>query len=409
MDRELTVLTKISQTPVISNLTFYRIFNIVYPKNASQWYTILEGIDSNPISAHLLRNDYTLEITIVGAFLIWNLLSNSTNNDILVLEFSGPFTHYTVYEEMAKYLIHVECYTNNSISNYTFQLNLNFIEFPISRISLLDFLKHNITDKFEIEIDGTIVFLRNLNIISGIKANYYLQIDIVIPKIEILSNFRESYSYNEEIIGKWRFSSLGNFSFVVYYSVPGLFRSECKNTTLFSLLNDTYIVEAHLPSLKWNSTVFVELEIFFNRGAISSCPSQNYTVIDPYPPDSSHYLVFKKDFIDIHLFPFEPELASGLKNISIISGKTKFNLSLISFNHYFLELSKDLIESDNISVLITDWAGNVHLTNIDIRTDTLTYIEGLSPTTFIPSFVACVLTLGYFLTKFLKRKRNLIL
>ncbi|MCK4849693.1 MAG: hypothetical protein KAT16_11735, partial [Candidatus Heimdallarchaeota archaeon] len=179
--REPTVLTEISQTPVISNHTFFRIFKIAYPKNASQWYTILEDVDSNPISAHLLRNDFALEITIVGAFLIWNLMSNSTNDDILVLEFSGPITHYTIYEEITKYLIHIECYTNYSISNYTFQLDLSFIEFPVSRISLLDFLKHNITDKFDIEIEGSTVFLRNLNIISGIKANYYLQVDIIIP------------------------------------------------------------------------------------------------------------------------------------------------------------------------------------------------------------------------------------
>ncbi len=407
--REGTVLTEISQTPVISNHTFFRIFKIFYPKNASQWYSILEGVDSTPISAHLLRNDFALEITIVGTFLIWNLLSDSTNNDILVLEFSGPFTHYTIYEDIAKYLIHIECYTNNSISNYTFQLDLSFIEFPVSRISLLDFLKHNITDKFDIEIEGSTVFLKNLNIISGIKANYYLQVDIIIPTVEILNNFKKNYSYNEEIVGRWRFKSVGSFSYVVYYSVPELFRTECKNTTLVSFLNDTYIVEAHIPSLKWNSTVFVEMELFFNRGAISSCPSQNYTVTDPYAPNSSYFLVFQKDFIDLHLFPFEPELGSGIKSIRIVSGQIEFNVSLISYNHYYLELPKDLLDSDNVSVLITDWAGNVQRTNIDIRTEALTNNEELSPNTFIPTFVACALTLGYFLTKFLKRRRNLIL
>ncbi|MHA1513650.1 MAG: hypothetical protein ACTSRJ_06265, partial [Candidatus Hodarchaeales archaeon] len=132
IDRELTILTKISQTPVINNHTYYRIFNIFYPKNASQWYTILEGIDSNPISAHLLRNDYTLEITIVGVFLIWNLVSNSTNSDILVLEFPGPYTHYTIYEEIPNYLVHIECYTSYSISNYTFQLDLGEYNYLIS-------------------------------------------------------------------------------------------------------------------------------------------------------------------------------------------------------------------------------------------------------------------------------------
>ena len=409
IDRELTALTEISQTPVISNHSFFRIFNITYPKNSSQWYTILEGIDSNPISVYLLRNDFVLEITNVGAFLIWNLQSDSTNNDILVLEFSGPLTYYSIHEETAKYLIHIECYTNYSISNYTFQLDLNFIKFPIIRISLLDFLKHNITDKFDLEIEGSIVFLRNLNIISGIKANYYLEVEITIPTIEILNNFKESYSYKEEIVGKWRFCTYSNFSYRVYYSVTGSFRSECKNTSIFSFLNHTYTVEAHLPKLKWNSTVFVEMELNFNRGAISSCASQNYTVTDPYPPNSSYFLVFKKEFIDLHVFPFEPELGSGIKSIRLISGQVKFNLSLISVNHYYSEFSKDLLDPDNISILIIDRAGNVQSTNIDIRTDSLANIEGISPTTFIPSLIACTLISVYLLTKALKRRRNLIL
>jgi hypothetical protein len=265
--------------------------------NASQWYTILEGVDSNPISAHLLRDDYALELTIINSFLIWNLQSNTSNNDIIVLEYSGPNTHYTIYEEINKYLIHMECYSNYSIGNYTFQLDLSFIEFPISTISLLDFLKHNITDKFDIQIEGSIVYLRNLNILSGIKVNYYLQVDIIIPTIEILDSFREHYSYSEEIIGRWRFTTGGSFSYGVFYSVSKSFRSECTKTTLVDFANDTYIVEASLPSLGWNSNVSVEMELFLNRGSTASCPSQNFTISDPYPPEVSYYLEFKRDYI----------------------------------------------------------------------------------------------------------------
>ncbi|MCK4848445.1 MAG: hypothetical protein KAT16_05440, partial [Candidatus Heimdallarchaeota archaeon] len=235
------------------------------------------------------------------------------------------------------------------------------------------------------------------------------QVDIIIPTVEIFSNFRESYSYNEEIVGRWRFRSFGSFSYIVYYTVLGSFRSECKNTTLFSFSNNTYIVEAFLPSLKWNSTVFVEMELIFNRRAISTCPSQNYTVTDSCPPNSSYLVVFKKDFIDLHLFPFEPEDGSGIKSIRIFSGQTEFNISLISYNHYYLEVSKNLLDSDNISVLITDWAGNVQHLNIDIRTGSLTENEGLSLTTFIPPLMTCALILGFFLTKFLNRRRNSIL
>ncbi|MHA1947084.1 MAG: hypothetical protein ACW97W_13355 [Candidatus Hodarchaeales archaeon] len=407
--RQLSTLTEISQTPVISNSTYFKIFDILYPMNASQWYTILKGVDSNPISAHLLRDDYALEITIIGSFLIWNLQSDSTNIDVIVLEYSGPVTHYTIYEEIDKYSIHIECYSNYSIGNYTFQLDMRFIEFPISTISLLDFLKHNITDKFDIQIEGSIVFLRNLNILSGIKVNYYLEVDIIIPTIEILDSFRERYSYSEEVIGRWRFTSGGSFSYGIFYSVSQSFRSECMKTTLVDFSNDTYIVEASLPNLGWNSTVSVEMELFLNRGAISSCPSQNYTVSDPYPPDLSYFLEFKRDYIDVHLFPYEPELGSGIESISIIYGETKFNVSHISDNHFHLKLSKDIIESGNISVLITDQAGNFHLSNIDIGDGNLTSNEEISPITFFPSLMASVLAVGYFFTKFLKRRRNQIL
>ncbi len=409
IDRQPTTLTEISQTHVISNSTYFKIFNVYYPMNASQWYTILDGVDSTPISAHLLRDDYALEITNIGSFLIWDLQGDTTNNDVIVLEYSGPITHYTIYEEIGKYLIHIECFSNYSIGNYTFQLDLSFIDFPLSTISLLDFLKHNITDKFDIKIDGSNIFLRNLNIISGIKVNYYLQVDTIIPKIEILDSFRENYSYSEEIIGRWRFTSGGSFSYSIFYSVPKSFRAECMNTTLVDFSNNTYIVEASLPSLGWNSTVSVEIELFLNHGAISSCPSQNYTVSDPYPPDLSYFLEFKKENIDLHLFPYEPELGSGIESINVIYSETKFNVSQISDNHFHLELSKDIIDSGNISVLITDRAGNIHLSNIDIRQGYLTSDEHISPLTFFPSLAAFVLAVGYFFTKFLKRRRNIIL
>jgi hypothetical protein len=180
-------------------------------------------------------------------------------------------------------------------------------------------------------------------------------------------------------------------------------------TTLVDFSNGTYIVEASLPSLGWNSTVSVEMELFLNRGSISSCPSQNYTVSDPYPPDLSYFLEFKRDFVDVHLFPYEPELGSGIESISIIYGETKFNVSHISDNHFHLELSKDIIESGNISVLITDQAGNFHLSNIDIGNGNLTSNQEISPITFFPSLMAAVLAVGYIFTKFLKRRRNLIL
>jgi hypothetical protein len=406
--RHLSTLTEISQTPVISNSTYFKIFNVLYPMNASQWYTILEGVDSNPISAHLLRDDYALEITVISSFLIWNLQGDSTNIDIIVLEYSGPSTHYTIYEEINKYSIHMECYSNYSIGNYTFQLDLSFIEFPISTISLLDFLKHNITYKFDIQIEGSTVFLRNLNILSGIKVNYYLEVDIIIPTIEILDSFRENYSYSEEIIGRWRFTSGGSFSYSVFYSVSKSFRSECMKTTLVGFSNDTYIVEASLPSLGWNSTVSVEMELFLNRGTISSCPSQNYTISDPYPPDLSYFLEFKRAYINLHLFPYEPEFGSGIESISVIYGETKFNVSHISDNHFYLELSKDILESGNISVLISDQAGNILLSNIDIGDGSLTSNEEISPITFFPSLMASTLVLGYFFAKFIKRRRNLI-
>ena len=407
--RQLSTLTKISQTPVASNSTYFKIFNLHYPENAIQWYTVLEGTDLNPISAHLLRDDYTLEISIVGSFLIWNLLSDTTNNDIIVLEYSGPLTHYTIYEEIDKYSIQIECYSNYSINNYTVQLDLSFIEYPLSTISLLDFLKHNITDKFDIEIEESTVFLRNLDIISGIKTNYYLEVDIIIPTVEILDSLKDSYAYCEEIVGRWRFTSSGSFLYAVYFSVSGLFRSECMNTTLIGFSNDTYIVEAFLPRIEWNSTVSVDMELFLNHGVRSSSPNQNYSVTDPYSPSLSYFLDYKEDFIDLHLFPFEPELGSGIESISVIYGGTNYNVSYISDNHFNLVIYESIIGYSNLTVRISDQAGNIKITNIVVFDSKITSNEELSPFTIFPSLMAFIVTAGYLFTKFVKRRNNQIL
>ena len=408
-DRVQINLTEIAQTPILNNQSYFKIYELSYPDNASQWYSIIENTDSPPISAHLLRNDFTLDITVIGLILIWDILGNSSIIDTLVLEFSGPLTHVTIEEEISEYMIHIECYANHSFENYTFQLDLSFIEYPIKNVSLLDFLKHDITYKFEIEIEENFLFLRNLNIISGIKTNYYLRVNIYFPEVEILESFEEFYSYDEDIVGKWRIISPSNFTFLVHYSVLGLMRSRCKETSLSTYSNNTHIVEARIPNLKWNYTVIVEIDVFFNRGATTSCPKQKYTIVDDQPSNTSYFTVVKNSFIDLHLFPYEPELSSGVKSVIIMSGDFEENISKNSSNHYYIQLSKQKIIMENVSVVITDRAGNIEVLNIDLLNEIAYNNEKIPFESFLPTLISSILLSLYFITKYFKKRRNVLL
>ncbi|MHA2154796.1 MAG: hypothetical protein ACXABU_05615 [Candidatus Hodarchaeales archaeon] len=410
-DRYHPILNEITRAPVISNKSFFHIFNITYPINGSLWYISSDNYLGTPIFAYLLRNDFILEIEVTDQFLIWDLMSDSTNNDTLLLEFQGPLVIFSVSEEISSYEVHIKCVSNFSISNYTLILDLDFIEFPLDKIYLRDFLKRDITNKFEIELLGSQIKLKQLSIINGILVNYYLEIQFSTPKIEILTEFKENYTYDEQITGRWRFTSSSKFSFSVLYTISDQYSSECRNTTIIPFSNNTFIVEAFFQKFKWNISINVKMELNFSNGALSLSPEQTFSIVDPYPPNYSYYLESFEKVINLHIITSEPDLGSGIRNISCLYFGIKYNSSILNSNHYLIEIPIGYSQFGEIYVIISDWAANEISFSIDLKNELESPNMGdkMSPAIFLPSLISIMAICGIFAFKFIRKRRTSIL
>ena len=409
-DRFHPTLNEYTQTSIFSNNSFYRIYNVNYSTNASQWYIPIEKINGFPISAHLLRNDYALEVDILGDSLIWDLQSNSSDTDTLVLEYLGPIVFFTVTQEDTNYMIHIESFANYTITNYTVELDLSFIKFPIGEISLLDFLKRNITDKFEITTVDSTVFLKKLYIIEGIKVNYYIEVKYELPSIVILDGFKSEYAYDELIQGSWKFNSPSNFSYSIEFTIIDYYHSVSENTSLINFSNGTFLVKARLPVIRWNSTVIVRLNLFFSNEVSISSPIQILKIIDPYPPDCTYFIESNSKTYDLHLFIYEPDIGSGMNTIHVLSSGDEYNASSFSPNHYIIRIPKTGLQIENITVIITDCAGNIKILMLDSQNFIPPDPSGeiLNPS-ILPLILSILFVGGISFVKYMKKKKSIIL
>jgi hypothetical protein len=404
-------LNEVMRTPIVSNKSFFYMYNVSYPTNGSLWFVSSDNYQGTPISAYLLRNDFVLEITITAQLISWDLPSDPTNNDTLVLEFPGPLAFFSVSEENSIIEIHIECLSSFTISNYSLKLDLDFIKFPLTKITLRDFLGRDITYKYEIDVKDSNIHVKHLSLIRDILVNYFLEIRFNIPKIDILTRFKENYAYDEPIVGKWRFSSSSEFSYTVSYTIRNEYRSECQNTTLSPLTNNTYIVEAFFQKFKWNSSVVVTLIINFSNGALSTSPEQIFTITDPYPPDYSYFLEFHDDMLNLHIVTSEPDKGSGIKNITCLYQGFQYNSSSLTPNHHLIEFLISYSQFGVIHISISDWAGNNNSFSIDwkLEMESPATREGLDPSIFLPSLFSLVVICGILAVKFIRKRKNSIL
>jgi hypothetical protein len=410
-DRFQPVIIENASTPIVSNSSFYQIFNVFYPLNLSQWYIPINEIHGYPISAHLIRNDYTLEIDVFENALIWDLEGNSSNMDTLVLEFFGPTVLYTIIQETPNYEIQLTSYSTYTFSDYTLELDVDFVKFPLSGINLLDILKRDISDKFEIVTDGSTVFLKKLNIIEGIRANYYLEIEYDLPLIEILNRFKPEYAYDEPINGSWRLSSPINFSYVIEFIIDDHYHSFCKNTSLNEFENKTFIVAVLLPEIDWNSTIDIRLNLLFSNGISTYSSIQTTKIIDPYPPDCIYFVEQTLKTYDLHLIISESDQGSGIDTIRVLLGDIDYNITSVETNHYIIQFLKKELRLETITVIIRDGAGNINEVFIEpeVIFTPKSSNETLNPTILVPSIISIVFIGGLSFINYIKKKRSLIL
>ena len=288
---------ELMRSPVKANNTFFVFYNVEYSSNNTKWYVPVESFQNVILSAYIMRDSYIIGTEIVDHLLTWILEVNQSNTDILVLELPGPTLLVEKDTVSKKFRLKLIVYSQLTINNYSIEINLRFLGFPLSNLSLFDSLNRNITDLFPLMIKGGIVSLSQFNIISGFELCYFLEGYLLELDIVLIKPFQSSYLYNESIIGSWRIYTPIDFSFIVIYSILGLGSWECYNTSLEVLPNSTSVVTAFLPPQNWNNTISIQLIVkyFLDLTLVSS--SQNFTICDPFPPT----LDYSVEFLDNNL------------------------------------------------------------------------------------------------------------
>ncbi len=409
-DGDRAYIHEIMRSPIRANETFYVYYQVEYLSNNSNWFVSVESFRNVLLSAYVLRDNYIIGTKIEDHLLSWTLEANQSNNDILVLELPGP-TVLVIKESLLKnFRFKLEVFSQITTNNYSIMINLIFLSFPFSNLSLFDSLNRDITELHPITIKGTIVSLYQFNIIGGFEICYFLEgylqeLDIVIRK-----PFKSSYTYNESIVGSWRINTPINYSYSILYSIPGLGSWECYNTKMEVLPNSTSVITAILPPQSWNSTVFIQLTVKYFLDLIVVSSLQNFTIRDPFPPTLDYSIELLDNMIRIHAFVFEPEKASGIKNVSLLIGDQNIKSEFFSLNHYSFNISTKTTHSPFIKVI--DWAENEISTEfIDITeflSNSPSLLELIESQYIFPMLFSITIICGIFISRIIKKRRTTI-
>ena len=404
-------ISEIMRSPIKSNKTFFIYYRIEYSTNNSSWFVPFESFSDVILSAFIIRDSYIIGTEFEDELLTWTIEANQSNNDILVLELPGP-TILIVKETLAKkfrlkLLINSQITTNN----YSIDINLDFLGFPFSNLSLFDSLNRNVTELFPITIKGAIVSFYNFNIISGFEICYFLEGYLQELDIILIKPFNPSYIYNESIIGSWRINSPVEFSYKVICSILGLGSWECYDTSLDVLSNSTSVITVFLPPQSWNSTISIQLIVKYFSDLILVSSSQNFTIKDPFPPTLDYSVVLKDGLVRIDAYIFEPEKASGIQNVTILTKDQTILPTSLSPNHFMFNISKNIIHTFVIKAI--DWAKNEKSTELvdvnDIFPNSPTLLDTIGTRYFLPLISSITLLTGIFVIRLIKKKRSMII
>ncbi|UCC18309.1 MAG: hypothetical protein JSV62_09350, partial [Promethearchaeota archaeon] len=410
---ERAYIHEIMRTQARANKTFHIYYNIEYSTNNSSWYVPIESFSRNLISAFVLRNNYVVGTQIEDHYLIWNLEANQTIQDTLVLVLPCP-TVYSAPEKISEnFRIKITVFSDITVNNYSIDIDLSFLGFPFMNISLLDSLERDITNLFPTIYERYIISILQLNIIGGIEITYFLEGYFQEMDIKILKPFRSSYAYNESITGSWRIFLPINFSYSVYYSIQGLGSQICHNTSLTVFSNNSAIITASLPPQRWNDSISIQLFVAYFSNLIETSLVQNFTISDPFVPLLDYSIESRGNRLRISIFAFEPEKASGIENVSVVTENKRFVAASSTPGYYIFEIPLKEIESQHIKIIVVDLAGNEVSTDY---IDLIKYInsvqdlnEFLNPQIISTAVFSLVLVSGIFISRVIKKRKSTII
>jgi hypothetical protein len=404
---------EIMRSPVKANGTFYVYYYIEYSNNNSNWFIPIESFSSVILSAYILRGNYVIGANIENQMLIWTLEANQSFNDTLILELPCPTVVTTKETLSKKFRIKIEAYSEITTNNYTIEIDLKSLSLPFSNLSLLDSLNRDITNLYPIFIEGSIVSFSQLNIIGGIEMSYFLEGYLQELVVSVRKSFKSSYVYNESIIGSWEINTPINYSYSVLYTILGLGTWKCHNTILEVFPNASSVITALLPPQRWNDSISIQLKVDYFTDLTIISPLQNFTISDPFTPTLDYSVEVVVNIIRVHAFIYEPEKASGVRNISLLMEEQNITAKSFSFNHYVFDIPKETADSQFIKVFAVDWAGNEILSEpINIKefiSDSQSLLNPFESQLFFPTLFSIVIISGIFITRVIRKKKTSIL
>ncbi len=403
------VVKEVSRTPIEPNKSFFVHYEVEYLTDASNWYYFIGTQSNNVLSSFIIRDSFVINTEIVNQSIIWNQQANPTFKDFLIIEYPGPRIYTTIELDKPIFKFKIDIKSNISISNFSISLNLQFLEFPFSNLSLLDSLSRDVTSSFPLEIDGPIIFIRSLNILEGKSIILTLLGQYETPEIINFYPFLENYSYNESMIGGWKFNCYSNFTYKIYYVIDAIKRENI-NSTHSKFENGTVIIITTLPRLSWNNTVYVYLCLYFSDYFIIQSIEQKIVINDPYPPELTVSFESSETDVIIHSFIFEPERASGIRNI--IFNTEKRLIENISKPDYYLQFifPRSDLKTEQYQIVVFDFANN----NISLKFDlTRFFLENLpgffENPVFFSIFCSLIFSTGIVLLRIYRKHKTTIL
>ncbi len=411
---ERAYIREIMRSPIRVNETFFIYYHIEYLNNNSNWFVPIESFSDLILAAYILRDNYVVGTNIDNHMLIWTLEANQSRlNDILVLELPCP-TILVIKEVISrKFRIRLEAYSEITINNYSIEIDLKFLGFPFANITLLDSLNRDITHLFKMTIAGSTVSLFQLNTISGLEMCYFLEGYLQELEIIIKKPFQSFYVYNESISGSWEINTPINYSYLVLCTINDLRSWECYNTSLKTFSNASSLITAFLSPQRWNTSISIQLMVNYFDDLIIASLMQNFTISDPFAPTLDYSVQSMVDIIRIHTFVFEPEMASGIKNISLTLEDQSIASISFSLNHYVFEIPVRTIDSYFITVSVFDWAGNEKSSEvIDIKgiiSGSSSLSNMITSEFFFPILLSLVIISGILIARMIRKRKTSIL
>ena len=403
------LVNEVSRTPIEPNKSFFIYYEVEYLTEASNWYHFIGTQSNNIISSYIIRDSFVINTQIINESIVWNQQANSTFKDFLIIEYPSPRVYTTITLDKPVFQLKIDIKSNISISNFSISINLEFLEFTFSNLSLRDSLYRDVTNLFPFEINGSIIFIRSLHIFEGNSIILTLLGQYETPKIINFYPFLDDYSYNESMIGGWRLNSYSNFTYKVFYIIDAIKR-ESINSTHSKFENGTVIIMTTLPRLSWNNTVYVYLSLNFSDYYIIQSTEQKIIINDPYPPELSVSFEPSETILIIYSFIFEPEGASGIRNI--IFHTEKRLIENISEPDYYLQfiIPRSNLGTEQYQLLVFDFANN----NISLKFDLTRFLLENSTKLFenpifFSIFYSLIFSTGIVLLKVYRKKKTTII